>query len=133
MSVFLHNNVLTWNAGRQYSSKGQRMSAVRLTTTGRVAFLDADRGIEGVTLEEVAVELLPEPLMHFVMTEYDAGRYQEGFFDVPEIMSESHSSFSEVMKEAALNQEKKCRVLFKNGTATLVFPQVTTETGANRN
>ena len=133
MSDFLHNNVLTWNTGRQYTPEGQRMSAVRLTTTGQVAFADVDREIEGVTLDEVAVELLPDPLMHFVMTEYDAGRYQEGFFDVPEIMSESHSSFSEVMKEAALNQEKKCRVLFKNGTATLVYPQITPETGTNRN
>jgi hypothetical protein len=40
--------IITWNTGRLYSDKGQRIAATQLND-GRVMFVDIDRGLEYVT------------------------------------------------------------------------------------
>lgn len=40
------NRIITWNTGRMYSAKGQRMAAVQLDHN-RIYFLDLDRHIDG--------------------------------------------------------------------------------------
>lgn len=60
--------VLAFNTMRPYSPHGQRIAASRLSD-GRLVFVDADRGVYGVT--KAPCQLLP----HLVMAEYDSGRY----------------------------------------------------------
>ena len=66
------NTVETWNTGRYYGEHGQRMAASKLED-GRVAFMDMDRQIDGVT----KTPFEGTNLRNFVMTEYDHGRYED--------------------------------------------------------
>ena len=69
-----------WNTGRWYSALGQRIAAVVLEN-GRVAFVDVDRHIGGVTRHEF-MGRNDNPLNHkrlqaFVMREYDNCAYDD--------------------------------------------------------
>lgn len=46
--VQLPVKIISFNTGREYSSCGQRIAAVKLST-GNIAFVDHDRGLDGVT------------------------------------------------------------------------------------
>lgn len=76
-----------WNTGRGYSNENQRMSA-EILSGGRVAFLDRDRGLGGMIMGCYRGEVIgesesdPVTLAHFVMREYDAGRYNSGFYEL---------------------------------------------------
>jgi hypothetical protein len=59
--------IITWNTGRPYGRKGQRIAATQLPD-GRVMLCDVDRHIEYVTSDPC--ELSQEP----VMAAYDSNR-----------------------------------------------------------
>jgi hypothetical protein len=57
----------TWNTGRHYSSNGQRIAAAILDDK-RVAFVDIDRGISGITKDPIHNA---RSIQEFVMSQYD--------------------------------------------------------------
>jgi hypothetical protein len=72
--------VHVFNTQRQYSAKGQRIAYLILKDR-RVAFLDVDRGIDGVTVlssddDNVLTYLIPA----WLLNEYDHGRYTTGLY-----------------------------------------------------
>lgn len=78
---------VSWNTGRGYSVSGQRISAMVLAD-GKVAFYDVDREIGGVTttafpqpFEIASNERIEVTLRHFVLAQYDHGRYTHDFYD----------------------------------------------------
>jgi hypothetical protein len=64
--------IFTWNTGRAYTASGQRMAA-KVMADGRMAFVDVDRGIDGLTVDPVEEGSL---VQKFVVTEYDYNRYK---------------------------------------------------------
>lgn len=108
----MNGKIVTWNTGRQYSEDGQRMSAVCLPT-GQVAFMDVARGVDGVTSKVIEESSSDQELQRFVMTEYDAGRYLDGFHVASDIgNSQDVSGFVVMLKLAAKNQIKDGLVEF---------------------
>lgn len=55
-----------WNTGRKYTVHGQRIAAIKMADS-RVAFVDLDRQISGITIFECPDDNLKD----FVMKEYD--------------------------------------------------------------
>lgn len=84
------------------------MSALILPSSGRVAFVDADRGVSGVTMIAFALaSFTPWELHAFVMSEYDNGCYSEGFYGESEIGGDIElSGFKSHMSLVAKNQVK---------------------------
>lgn len=69
-------HIITFNTGRQYSDKGQRVACARMED-GRVMFADVDRNIDGITQERTS-SISDRVLQAFVMQEYDHGRITYG-------------------------------------------------------
>jgi hypothetical protein len=70
--------ITTFNTGRQYSDKGQRI-ACALLPDGRVMFADVDRNLDGITQGAIAPGLQAgADLREFVMNSYDYGAYNSG-------------------------------------------------------
>jgi hypothetical protein len=92
-----------WQTGREYAARGQRMSA-RLLSVGKVAFVDLDRSISGITHQPFVGdgEVNPATLAKFVMNEYDHNRYNSGFYEMPE-GHEAAAVLKDQLKEAASN------------------------------
>ena len=104
--------IVTWNTWRDYSNKGQRMAAVHLPSTGQVAFVDSDRGINGVTRDAMTDD--SGSLEKFVMQEYDHGRYNEGLIYAADIWKGAMADTSDIilkMKGSAMNQLKDQSVM----------------------
>ena len=62
--------IITWNTGRMYGAKGQRIAAMQLVD-GRVIFCDVDRGLEYATAKPC--DLTPSAVMacyDYNQTEY---------------------------------------------------------------
>lgn len=107
VSAPLNVGIQTWMTGREYSEVGQRIAVVVLPSTGKVAFVDVDRGISGVTKNALPAYSDIPALKTFFMDEYDHGRYSGNFYDMPEIGSlEDISGFLVKMKIAAREQAK---------------------------
>ena len=71
---------IAWNTGRWYSAHGQRIAAAVLVN-GRIAFVDVDRHINGVT-RHAFLGAGTRPFNHrrlqaFVMHEYDNCAYDD--------------------------------------------------------
>jgi len=72
------SKIVTFNTGRMYSDKGQRI-ACALLSDGRVMFADVDRNIDGITQGAIAPGLMPyADLRSFVMNAYDHGALNYG-------------------------------------------------------
>ncbi len=69
--VQLPVKIISFNTGREYSSCGQRIAAVKLST-GNIAFVDHDRGLDGVT-PPVDALIDEKKYPEFVMRHYDNG------------------------------------------------------------
>jgi hypothetical protein len=74
-------NIVTFNTGRMYSDKGQRI-ACALLADGRVMFADVDRNIGGTTQGAISPGQrdlqTADSLERFVMTAYDFGAISYG-------------------------------------------------------
>lgn len=116
--------IQTWMTGRDYTEAGQRIAVVVLPSTGRVAFVDVDRGISGVTKNALPGYSDLPALKSFFMEEYDHGRYSGNFYDTPEIGSlEDISGFLVKMKIAAREQTKnESAILY--GESTRAFDPI---------
>lgn len=118
-----------WNTGRGYSEHNQRMSA-RLLPDGRVAFFDIDRHLDGILHQPFQTEgagnagVDPGKLASFVMTEYDHGRYNSGFYDLQRNGQsfESIDNLTSSMKDAAksIDSDGHVVVLDKIDTPAIV-------------
>jgi hypothetical protein len=72
-----------WNTGRFYSDLGQRIVATMLPD-GRIAFVDLDRGIDGLTnIVLDKADYAPHVIQQIVMGDYDYGRYT-GLYSLPD-------------------------------------------------
>lgn len=91
--------IITWNTGAHYTEHGQRIAAAVLPN-GDVAFIDADRGIDGV-LTDLMLEV-PDivDLKAIVMTHYLHGWYKH----FPR-HTEDYYAILEQLTQAALNHQ----------------------------
>lgn len=87
--------VLSFNSGRFYSSHGQRIAAKQLPD-GRVAFLDLDRNIDGITLDKVTLSQAS------VMYAYDQGRYSPGVCCTGSLGRAEEAEVCKELKDAAM-------------------------------
>jgi hypothetical protein len=93
-------NIVTWNTGRMYSDKGQRIAATVLED-GRVMFADVDRMIDGITNADYpyGIGLANSVIQRFVMDEYDYGRISYGYYGFGDY--EKGSELMQALKDAA--------------------------------
>lgn len=86
------SRIQTWNTGRMYSGKGQRIAAIAVDD--KIAFADIDRGIDGVLMTPYTGD--PDKLQGFVMAEYDMCNYVGGLYTL-----ENGSAILAQLKQAA--------------------------------
>ena len=98
-----------WNTHRCYTDAGQRIAAAVLED-GRVAFVDVDRQIDGITIASV-FDMLQErrptarDLESFVMKEYDHLRCTWGLNDP------GHVELRDRLREAALDVQSRSELI----------------------
>lgn len=95
------NRINTFNTGRQYSNKGQRIAYV-LLPDDRVMFADVDRNIDGVTKRPCIWNTgVAAYVKEFVMTEYDYGRINYDAWaweDIKEMNREDSQAYRDNME-----------------------------------
>lgn len=85
---------VTWNTGRLYTRHGQRMAATFDPATGRVVFVDHDRGIQGEFLAEAPTRSTLRALVD--------SRYLHSDYDMPRGSSHTDPLLA-LVEEAARN------------------------------
>lgn len=74
----LNVTLFAWNTGRSYGAQGQRIAAA-IVKDGRAAFVDVDRGINGLTLKHFKHDTCDgAEVRNFVMRAYDSCNYVDG-------------------------------------------------------
>ena len=101
---------VAWNTHRCYTDAGQRIAAAVLED-GRVAFVDVDRQIDGITLASVCDVTpqgrrpTPSEIESFLMKEYDYLRCTWGLHD-PEIVE-----LRDRLRHAALGVQSRSELI----------------------
>ena len=100
-----------WNTHRGYTDAGQRIAAAVLED-GRVAFVDVDRQIDGITIASVfdvtppqGRRPTPSEIESFLMKEYDYLRCTWGLHD-PEIVE-----LRDRLRQAALGVQSRSELI----------------------